>query len=295
VVHPADFPLEGAHLQTSCESCHVNDLGGAFAPLDRECVACHMGDYQGSLLVDHVALGFSTECTDCHSMLDFRDVAFDHFEISGGFELQGRHAGIECTSCHSLPGGGIPNLPAGPEDCVSCHLGDYQDEHGGSGFPTTCLMCHDTNGWDGAEFEHAAVTGFALPPDHGLLACADCHVGSSSETFYHPSGPQDCYACHQMDYDDQHAGTAFATDCTACHRTSTWDGATFDHDFPIRSGAHGGVDCAACHTTPGDYASFSCLECHEHRQSAMDEKHRGESGYVYASSACLSCHPAGRS
>jgi hypothetical protein len=42
LVHPADFPLEGAHLQTSCESCHTDDLGGAYAPLDRECATCHL-------------------------------------------------------------------------------------------------------------------------------------------------------------------------------------------------------------------------------------------------------------
>jgi hypothetical protein len=27
----------------------------------------------------------------------------------------------------------------------------------------------------------------------------------------------------------------------------------------------------------------------------MDEKHREESGYLYASAACYSCHPNGRS
>ena len=83
LVHPADFPLEGAHLQASCESCHTDDLGGAFSPPERECSSCHMGDFFSSDLVDHQALGFSTSCTDCHSTLDFRDIAFDHFTVSG--------------------------------------------------------------------------------------------------------------------------------------------------------------------------------------------------------------------
>jgi len=295
IVHPADFALAGAHLQTSCERCHVDDLGGAFTPLDRECVACHMGDYRLNPLVDHEALGFSTECLECHSMLDFRDVAFDHFEISGGFALLGRHAGIECVACHSGAGGSIPQPAAGPEDCVTCHLDDYQDEHAGSGFPTTCLMCHDMNDWDGARFEHGLATGFEFPPDHDRLACADCHVGSSAETLYQPSGPQDCYACHRADYEGVHQGTGFQADCTACHRTNTWDGATFAHDFPISSGAHAGADCADCHTVPGDYGAFSCLGCHEHRQSEMDAEHGERAGYAYESAACLSCHPTGRS
>ena len=294
IVHPADFPLEGAHLQTTCESCHLDDLGGAFSPLDQECTSCHMGDYFASALIDHQALGFSTNCLDCHSTLDFRDVAFDHVEISGGFELQGRHRGIECTACHSLPGGGLPTIPAGPEDCVSCHLDDYQEEHGGSGFPTDCLACHTVFTWDGANFDHAVTTGFELIPNHDQLDCVVCHVGSTSQTLFLPSGPQDCYACHQQDYQQEHAGTGFPTDCRDCHESTTWGGATFDHSFPITSGPHSNRECADCHTVPGSFSSFSCLNCHEHRQSAMDDKHSGEPGYVYASNSCLSCHPNGR-
>lgn len=295
IVHPADFPLEGAHLQTTCESCHTDDLGGAFAPLDPECATCHMDDYVTAPLVDHQQLGFSTDCTECHSVLDFRDIAFDHFTISGGFELLGQHAGIECTACHSLPGGGLPRNPMGPQDCIACHLDDYNEEHGGSGFPTSCLDCHTADDWDGANFDHALNTGFELIPNHDQLLCIACHVGSTSETLFHPTGTQDCYACHMTDYEQEHAGTGFTTDCTSCHQTTTWGGAVFDHtSFNVVSGPHSNRDCAECHIVPGDFAVFSCITCHEHRQSAMDDKHSGESGYVWASPSCLSCHPNGR-
>jgi hypothetical protein len=294
VVHPADFPLVGAHLQTTCEGCHVDDLGGAFSPLDTECASCHMGEYLAAPLIDHQALGFSTDCTECHSFLDFRDVPFDHLELSGGFELVGAHAGVECTSCHSLPGGGVPTAPAGPGDCIACHLDDYQHEHGGSGFPTDCLQCHSVFDWEAAEFDHAATTGFELIPGHDLL-CIECHVGSTAQTIHAPQGPEDCYACHTLDYDSEHAGTGFSTDCRECHGTTTWEGASFDHDFPIRTGPHAGGDCVDCHLLPGDFDAFSCVTCHEHAQTDMDEKHRQEAGYVYESGACLSCHPDGRS
>jgi len=297
IVHPADFPLEGAHLQITCESCHTDDLGGAFAPPDRECASCHMGDYAASQLVDHQSLGFSTDCTECHSSLDFRDVAFDHFTISGGFELIGQHAGIECTSCHSPPDGGIPEMPSGSEDCVACHLDDYEGEHRGSGFPTDCLACHTANTWDGADFDHLLTTGFALIPNHDQLECFACHVGSTSQTLWSPSGPQDCYACHMTDYEREHSGTGFPTDCTDCHQLTTWSGATFDHSFPIFSGPHAQGqawnDCSECHTVPGDFQLFSCFACHG--QTQMDAEHREVSGYTYDSPSCLSCHPNGRS
>jgi len=294
VVHPADFPLEGAHLQTTCESCHTDDLGGAYAPLDRECASCHMSDYVSTPLVDHQALGFSTDCTECHSMLDFRDVAFDHFTVSGGFELIGQHAGIECTACHSLPGGGLPVVPAGPEDCVACHISDYEDEHGGSGFPTDCLQCHTTDDWDDADFDHAAATGFQLIANHDLLACRECHVDGSSETLFDPSGPEDCIACHLADYESEHGGSGFPTTCTDCHAVTDWGGATFDHlvttGFELIPN-HDQLQCSQCHVGSTSETIWNpsgpqdCYSCHI---TDYQNQHAG-SGF---STDCTDCHQA---
>jgi hypothetical protein len=38
---------------------------------------------------------------------------------------------------------------------------------------------------------------------------------------------------------------------------------------------------------------FSCITCHAHNQSDMDNKHSGVSGYSYNSAACYQCHPTG--
>lgn len=221
LVHPADFPLEGAHLQTSCESCHTDDLGGAFRPVDTDCATCHLGDYLTVPLVDHQRLGFSTTCNECHSSLDFRDVAFDHFVFSGGFELVGRHAGIECTACHSGPGGALPFAPASPDDCVSCHRSDYDREHGSSGFPTDCLACHNPFEWDGASFDHS------FPIFSGAHAgewdgCSDCHQVPGD------FGSFTCLTCHrQGQMDDTHSGErGYAYDsptCLSCHPTGRGD------------------------------------------------------------------------
>lgn len=215
IVHPSDFPLEGAHLQTSCESCHVDDLGGAFRALDRECATCHMGDYVASTLVDHPQLGFSTDCTECHSTLDFRDVVFDHFLVSNGFELVGRHAGIECTTCHSGPGGEVTTTPAGSGDCIACHLSDYQGEHAGSDFPTDCLACHSPFEWDGANFDHTFPL-FAGRHASEWNDCRDCHTTPGDLTVF------SCFECHaRPEMDSKHREEAgYVSDsvtCLVCH------------------------------------------------------------------------------
>lgn len=219
--HSGGFPLQGAHLQTSCESCHTNDFGGAFRALDTECATCHMDEYVSSTLVDHTRLGFSTSCDECHSTLDFRDVAFDHFFVSGGFELVGRHAGIECAACHSGPGGDVPWVATDADDCLSCHLSDYDREHRGSGFPTDCLACHTPFGWGGVSFDHTFRI-FSGRHASEWDTCADCHrVPGDFATF-------SCFACHlQPKMDDTHRGEAgYAYDsptCLTCHPTGEGD------------------------------------------------------------------------
>ena len=44
-------------------------------------------------------------------------------------------------------------VPAAPDDCVACHQADYDREHAGEGYPTTCALCHGVNDWD-ADFRH---------------------------------------------------------------------------------------------------------------------------------------------
>ena len=115
-----------------------------------------------------------------------------------------------------------------------------------------------------------------------------------------PAGNDDCATCHTADYESAHAGSGFPVTCVDCHGQTTWEDATFDHDaskFPIYSGEHRNEwnQCADCHRqAPVSFATFSCIDCHEHRQSEMDDEHQGENGYVYDSVFCFSCHPQGR-
>ncbi|HET7043053.1 MAG TPA: hypothetical protein VFI13_13630, partial [Gemmatimonadales bacterium] len=118
---------------------------------------------------------------------------------------------------------------------------------------------------------------------------------------WNPANQNDCVACHQTQYDQNHTGSGFPTTCLTCHNVNSWSNATFtSHDaqyFPIYSGTHAGrwSSCATCHTAPSDYLSFTCLSCHEHAQGTTDSHHTGVNGYTYTSQACYSCHPRGRS
>jgi hypothetical protein len=139
--------------------------------------------------------------------------------------------------------------------------------------------------------------GFALVGAHNALPCSACHSNPDFSLPWTPTSQDDCISCHATDYQAQHAGTGFPDTCQTCHTTSTWGGATFQHpQFPIYSGDHAGEwdTCQDCHTQPSNYQTFSCLTCHAHRQSEMDDEHDDVNGYVYSSPACYSCHPDGR-
>lgn len=290
------FPLTGAHLQVTCQACHTDSRLGAYVALDPQCVGCHQPDLDAAQSVDHTT--FPTDCLRCHTTVAWTAyVRFDHPAVSGGFRLLGAHARIRCSSCHG------PNLepifqPAGDQDCVTCHDADYQREHPGGRFPVTCLDCHTVETWRGAAFDHAGVTGFRLLGAHTRVACEACHSAADWSVPFAPSGDQDCVACHDADYQREHAGSGFPTTCLTCHNVDSWEGATFtDHDaqfFPIYSGPHRGKwsACADCHVQAGDFRVFSCFQCH--RQRDMDDKHKNEAGYRYDSNVCYQCHPRGR-
>jgi hypothetical protein len=134
---------------------------------------------------------------------------------------------------------------------------------------------------ESTEFVHVALSG-----THADTSCSDCHgeVVEDREGWL-------CAECHEEDRPSDHDPAG----CGVCHTLTDWGDAAVDHDrfFPL---PHEGVDtCSECHTDSSDRSVFTCLDCHEHRQSEMDDEHEGEvSGYRYESNACLDCHPNGR-
>ena len=62
--HTSAFPLTGGHAGLSCTQCHKTTV---FFAIDSQCVACHLKDYQNTREPNHVLLGFSTDCAECHT------------------------------------------------------------------------------------------------------------------------------------------------------------------------------------------------------------------------------------
>lgn len=294
-IHDNYYALTGAHVDPSidCLSCH--ETGYDNTP--NTCFECHESNYNQSTNPNHSELNFATTCEDCHTTSPGWEPAL--FEIHDDYyPLTGAHADVstDCLACHES---GYDNTP---NTCSECHTTDYNQStnpsHTQLNLPTTCEDCHTTNpGWEPALFEEHN-NYYPLLGAHAAIAtdCNACHGGNYENT------PNTCYGCHQQDYeqstDPPHATAQFPTDCEECHSQSAWVPSTFDHDaqyFPIYTGKHAGewASCIECHTNPGNFAVFSCIDCHEHNKNDMDDKHQEVNDYQYNSIACLDCHPDG--
>jgi hypothetical protein len=304
-------PLAGAHARAECLRCH-NDRGPVEHFARRGCAGCHEDVHRAQM---------GQDCAVCHQENDWRPEGPIALHAATRLPLAGAHAALQCWACHT--GASVGNFKNTDPQCASCHLDDYQattdPDHEAESYPLSCEDCHGFVAFEQAvRFTHLGIVdGCArchLPdyqatndPDHeagGLpTSCEDCHAGFTTwrgAVFSHAGITSGCASCHLDDYqssqDPRHSAAGFAQVCEQCHlSTTTWQGAHYDaHDFPIRSGPHGNRNCSACHLNNSNYDAFSCTHCHEHRQSAMDDRHRGEGGYVWESSACLQCHPNGR-
>jgi len=287
------FPLAGAHRAADCTACHTPAAQGQLQFVGRatDCLSCHRPDYQGARNPDHAGGGFPTDCAQCHAVTAWNQARFNH--DLAGFPLTGAHRATPCDQCHATS-----RFAGTPTACASCHQGDYDGttdpNHTQAQFSTDCATCHGTASWNGAAFNHD-LSGFSLTGAHRTTPCGQCHTNNR-----YTGTPADCVACHQAAYDQTsnpaHQPAGFPTDCASCHTTARWEGATFDHDarfFRIYSGKHRTewADCATCHTVSGDFSQFTCLSCHEHNRTKMDDTHRGKQGYQYLSTECLRCHP----
>ncbi|MDZ7291448.1 MAG: hypothetical protein ONB44_07600 [candidate division KSB1 bacterium] len=287
-VHTPRFPLVFGHAINSCVACHFSGFRGTSSA----CFSCHEADYQQTTNPNHMAGNFSHECQVCHNTVAWKGAfAVDHDRTR--FPLTGAHRAVACDLCH------VNNRFAGtPLDCFSCHQKDFQrptnPNHVAGNFSRTCTTCHTTSAWQPSIFDHNK-TRFPLQGAHLAVACNSCHLNNRFA-----GTPADCYSCHQVDFQrptsPNHMALNFSHDCTTCHTVNAWKPSTFDHDgryFRIYSGKHRGKwqTCATCHVNPANYKIFECLNCHEHNQQRMDDRHRGKPGYQYNSAACYNCHP----
>ena len=279
------FALTGQHQNIDCKSCHT-DL--KFTTTSSECISCHTDMHNNTL---------GPDCARCHSLESWIVTNSIEMHQQSRFPLMGSHATVDCFECHQSANN-MQFEPLGVE-CMDCHMNDYlattAPNHQESGYSTNCTECHSIKaiGWTSSNFEHSF---FPLEGGHAI-SCAQCHT---SGTYGKISN--DCFACHQSDYQStqnpNHQALDFSVSCADCHTLNPgWQPAEFkEHDaqfFPIYSGEHNNEwsSCAECHTNSSNYADFSCVTCHEHNQSDMNEEHGGVDGYSYKSNLCFACHP----
>ncbi len=254
-----DFPLLGAHSDVACRLCHADEK---FEGTPTECSTCHVQDdvHRGR---------FGSQCADCHSAEDWKEVSFDH-DRDTEFRLTGKHKSAACGTCHT---GHLYNDKV-PSDCLGCHATD--DIHRGRNGPE-CQDCHDTRSWATVDFNHDTETEFPLHGLHADVSCESCHRGN---VFEDPVGTE-CIDCH-LD-DDVHRGEQ-GKQCGTCHNEKGWAGVVkFDHElsaFPLL-GLHATVACEDCHTSHVfQEAETECSACHQ-----ADDAHKTKLG-----DACAQCH-----
>ncbi len=338
------FSLVAPHGAVACDQCHPSASGDARATAypgrkPDDCVACHADPHGGQF-----AQGARAEagCLGCHERSGFKPALFDAAQhASTAFPLEGAHLNAQCARCHTRD----PQRPESPlifaaasTECAACHAdahaGAFSGQEFRAGFPKLaaqgCAACHDTRAFDhGArlQFDHTAMTAFALDGSHGTATCERCHpksttaddrgrrFGRAAELF---PGPLDkCATCHADVHGGTFAARGFAlqreADCAMCHTTAHFnDGAKakFEHGpwtgFAL-DGAHGRADCSVCHrplkhSDPQgrkfERASeqFSgppdrCATCHaDPHQGRFDQTPKALSAAANAPGDCARCH-----
>jgi hypothetical protein len=125
--HAIFFPLDGAHLEAACTSCHVDHQ---FAGLPTDCAGCHAEP------TVHAGL-FGLQCANCHSTAAWQPAAL----TSHTFPLDHGGEGIlSCDTCHTTT--------YTEYTCTACHAAaEMEEEHDKEDIfdiAGRCTECHPT-------------------------------------------------------------------------------------------------------------------------------------------------------
>lgn len=232
---PHPIELEGKHAEVWCHNCHE----GVRKP-EYECANCHEPPMEPH---------FGQVCEDCHTPAGFEGVDLGDFEHP--VALEGTHASLECTACHT----------AGEEltyDCAACH-----EPPGETHFGPNCEECHTPT-----DFGEAT-----LPPElhpvplvgaHQRATCDVCHAEGQRVPEY------TCTNCHKPP-ENHLPGT-----CDTCHSPEGWAQSVSAFVSLVTEIPHplaGRDDCLLCHDPEGnvkpapsnhtDYQNEQCMLCHK--------------------------------
>jgi len=267
------YSLVGKHASVECSGCHTKSLGKREP--DKACESCHAGDSKHG-----TRFAKQGTCEKCHSARAW-DAGFQfNHENNTKFELTGKHAKVDCRTCHRGKSPSDFERFDISKGCMSCH--EHAKAHGGKFDSSQCLTCHTQPGVkkqrkDTLEVFHGESSKFPLRNGHASVQCQLCHINDVYE-----NTPMECgVSCHE---DSLHRGSLGET-CSRCHEPGQWAATRFDHTkdtkFPLR-GKHTQVQsCESCHPAR-QYkdASTACASCH-----ASDDIHHGKLGQT-----CEKCH-----
>jgi len=284
------FPLVGQHDVIDCKQCHPTLI---FSEAKKTCVDCHTDMHNQTV---------GPDCGRCHTPKSWIIENINEIHQRSRFPLVGPHYTADCDQCH--PSASLLLFEPRGVECFDCHEADYlattSPNHVEGGYSKNCTECHLLTSftWTGGGINHSF---FPLVEGHAIGNCSLCHTGGNYSNI-----SKECNSCHMPNYNattnPNHKTANIPTTCNDCHTLAPgWKPAEFTiHDaqfFPVYSGKHQGTwnSCAECHTNPASYNTFSCIDCHEHNQPDMNDKHSDVGGYSYNSIACYECHPTGSS
>ncbi|MBK8976800.1 MAG: hypothetical protein IPM29_12855 [Planctomycetes bacterium] len=319
-LHPVHAATAGLVGQAGCATCHAE-------PFASTCTTCH--EAIGTQLRDGTGLHGSqpdrrgARCESCHqehhgdtvALVDERAFslagvperrAYEHAHVAG-FALQGRHAQLDCSACHTRAD--VAVLPAGMERflgldmrCTTCH-----DDPHAAAFGDDCAACHgqETAFQAAPGFRHAT---FPLQGAHSRVACDTCHTPDSDRsvaalrTVSSPVPARGCISCHADPHGPGGTALPIATstaphDCARCHDTERFAAVQFGvNEHAARGvalrGAHTDAGCSGCHdrrsrtgaVPPPVDRLARCGDCHG---SPHTERFLRDAG------ACAHCHDDG--
>jgi hypothetical protein len=306
---PGDLSDPHAFLSgnQNCDQCHSK---GKSVDND-DCTDCHLtikksiknknGYHGGNNL---------TDCYICHSdhngsafsMIYWEDGQdkFDHSKT--GYDLDGKHIGLECEKCHKSEFirekdviGWETEIRSSTfldktflglsPNCLDCHEDVHKSElqdKPNSLFLKPCADCHNTSSWNTASetLDHSK-TLFELKKSHKKVKCIQCHFPKDKpeklDILFSVSFEKGCVDCHK----DIHNGV-YGENCSKCHDEDDWKKALpFDHnktDFSLL-GKHQQVKCSLCHKSETVInKDMQCNDCHK-------DIHNGGYG-----TTCAKCH-----
>lgn len=247
---------------TDCKKCH--GLDGQI--LSSQCFLCHKTIQQRRETgIGYHGANKAEPCNKCHkehpvfseSITVVNMNKFNH-DVTD-FKLAGKHAAVECNSCHKKiiagdgfhPGSFYIGVPH--DSCFTCHR--KKDPHSGS-LGEKCEPCHKPAGWKNENLLFSHVNApYRLEGKHQDVHCAKCHKPRTqdvlSSAVFRGVKHGDCSDCHK----NQHPGDIKKL-CATCHEPQSWQNAslTFNHErnAEFNPGVH--------------HKSVVCIKCHKPRK-----------------------------